>query len=112
MPRQRRMLTAHNAGHTDAAFRMDKDGKQYKTQYTLQLYLNGSDDLKGGETTFLSHDEKRKLSVPPTPGSVLLFQHRSLHHEGSLVKKGTKYSMRAELLYRFDLDEEEPAKVE
>ncbi|KAF7984179.1 hypothetical protein HWV62_16864 [Athelia sp. TMB] len=78
------------------------DGKQ-RTWYTLQLYLNDSlasgGDLKGGATTFLSSDESRKVAVEPKMGRVLLFQHAHLLHSGDEVTRGTKYTMRSDLLY-------------
>ncbi|KAF7973626.1 hypothetical protein HWV62_14812 [Athelia sp. TMB] len=87
--------------HCDGSYRTP-DGKQ-RTWYTLQLYLNDSlasgGDLKGGATTFLSSDESRKVAVEPKMGRVLLFQHAHLLHSGDEVTRGTKYTMRSDLLY-------------
>lgn len=91
--------------HCDGAYRCVIDGKEGKTHYTLHLYLNGEneeDELEGGATSFLSKDETRRLDVNPKTGSVLIFQHRSLYHEGAIVTKGTKYTMRTDLLYKLD----------
>lgn len=86
---------------------MEQDGHVLKTFFTLQLYLNDSvaeagDDaeLVGGATSFVSSDAKRKIDVDPKAGRVLLFQHRGLNHAGDDVIKGTKYTVRAEIMYQ------------
>lgn len=35
----------------------------------------------------------------PKAGRVLIFQHRRLFHSGDDVVKGTKYTMRTEIMY-------------
>lgn len=92
--------------HCDGAFREVRDGKQYSTFYTVHLYLNDSvaevgekADLSGGATSFLSRNEKRRLSVHPKAGRVLIFQHERLYHAGDDVLKGTKYTVRMDVLY-------------
>lgn len=82
------------------------DGKIFKTFFTIHLYLNDSvaeagaeAELVGGATSFLSSDDKRKIDVHPKAGRVLIFQHRGLYHAGDDVVKGTKYTMRAEIVY-------------
>lgn len=82
------------------------DGKVFTTFFTIHLYLNdsvaeaGSEaELVGGATSFLSSDAKRKINVDPKAGRVLIFQHRGLNHAGDDVIKGTKYTMRAEIVY-------------
>ncbi|GJC79656.1 hypothetical protein ColLi_02494 [Colletotrichum liriopes] len=85
-----------------------EDGSVYRTHHTVHLYLNdsvaevGKDkaDLVGGATTFLSADEKRRVDVDPKAGRVLIFQHKRLYHCGDDVVKGTKYTMRTDILYR------------
>lgn len=79
----------------------------FKTFFTLQLYLNDSvaeagheAELVGGATSFVSSDAKRKINVDPKAGRVLLFQHRGLNHAGDDVVKGTKYTVRAEIMYQ------------
>lgn len=86
---------------------MEKDGHVFTTFFTLQLYLNDSvaeagheAELVGGATTFVSSDAKRKINVDPKAGRVLLFQHRGLSHAGDDVVKGTKYTVRAEIMYQ------------
>ncbi|KAI8608501.1 hypothetical protein BC830DRAFT_1174370, partial [Chytriomyces sp. MP71] len=81
---------------------------------TLQLYLNECED--GGETTMWSneamwrdkddkpseedaaHAERR---VVCRPGQALVFSHR-IWHEGSVVKKGVKYVIRTDVMYKYE----------
>ncbi|WYZ41383.1 hypothetical protein EsH8_V_000278 [Colletotrichum jinshuiense] len=85
----------------------NEDGSVFRTHYTVHLYLNdsvaeagkGQADLVGGATSFLSGDEKRKVDVDPKAGRVLIFQHSRLYHSGDDVVKGTKYTMRTDILY-------------
>ena len=94
--------------HCDAAYRETVDGKHRETLFTLHLYLNDSkeavgDDagaeLEGGSTPFLSSNEQRRVDIHPKAGRVLIFQHRRLLHSGDDVKKGTKYTMRTDIMY-------------
>jgi hypothetical protein len=79
-----------------------------RTYLTLHLYLNdseiqtGQEPLKGGATTFWSYDMDRRLDVQPKMGSVLIFQQRLLLHSGDEVVRGTKLTMRTELMYEKD----------
>ena len=59
----------------------------------------------GGATAFLSRDRKRRVDVNPQMGSVLIFQHEGLLHEGAEVKEGVKYTMRTDILYKWVKDE-------
>merc|ERR1711936_484244 len=64
---------------------------------TIQLYLN--EGCEGGNTTFLSNkDDKKNVGVVPKTGRVLVFQHDILH-EGSVLKKGDKFTMRTDVMY-------------
>ncbi len=93
--------------HRDGPFWYEEGGKEYSTHYTLQLYLkdsaavNPDSDLVGGATAFLSKNHKQKLNVDPKAGSVLIFQHKKLLHEGSTVEAGTKLAVRMDLLYEW-----------
>ncbi|KAG5658112.1 hypothetical protein KAF25_007063 [Fusarium avenaceum] len=86
-------------------------GTEFETYYTVHLYLNDSvendptAELEGGATSFLDRKDNR-VDVNPKAGSVLIFQHDGLYHEGALVKKGTKYTMRTDILYEWvpDMD--------
>ncbi len=62
-------------------------------------------DLVGGATTFL-RPGKRRLEVNPKAGSVLIFQHDGLLHEGSVVDAGTKFTVRTDILYEWVRDED------
>jgi len=75
------------------------------SKLTWVLYLN--DDFEGGETRFFRPEGPRHVSVqgdiPARRGSVLCFFHGTHHlsplHEGALVKNGTKYIVRSDVLY-------------
>ncbi|KAL3466063.1 hypothetical protein BJX64DRAFT_35929 [Aspergillus heterothallicus] len=62
--------------------------------------LNGS--LLGGATSFLPRfDEKERLArVFPRTGSVLVFQQNELLHSGDPVFRGTKYTVRTDVMYQ------------
>jgi len=84
--------------------------KRERTYFTLHLYLNDTDNqpndepLEGGATTFFGatrfgDDSTRRMDVAPKMGSVLIFQQRFLMHAGDDVIRGTKMTMRTELMY-------------
>lgn len=104
------------------------DGKQ-RSFYTLHLYLNDSaqalgieepepgfqkkdeagladEMLRGGATTFHSYDERRRLDVDPKAGRVLIFQQKKMFHSGDDVTAGVKYTMRSDLMYEFENEDE------
>ncbi|KAH8893274.1 hypothetical protein GQ53DRAFT_108014 [Thozetella sp. PMI_491] len=95
--------------HNDGPYRETRDdNRHFETLFTVHLYLNNSKakaeegedaDLVGGATSFLSSDETRKVDVNPKAGQVLIFQHRRLYHSGDDVIKGTKYTMRTDIMY-------------
>ncbi|KAL7949361.1 hypothetical protein V8C42DRAFT_341330 [Trichoderma barbatum] len=88
--------------HCDAAYRANNpDGPIIETYYTVHFYFN-DEGLVGGATAFLSRDRARRLDVNPKAGSVLIFQHPLLFHEGADVIEGTKYTMRTEIMYRWE----------
>ncbi|KAG8677474.1 hypothetical protein FPOAC1_003492 [Fusarium poae] len=102
--------------HCDGAyFYTEGPGKEFETFYTVHLYLNDSvendptAELQGGATSFLDRKGEKRVDVNPKAGSVLIFQHKGLFHEGALVNKGIKYTMRTDILYEWipDNDEEE-----
>ena len=57
--------------------------------------------LEGGATRFesLSLQPGKHLDVNPKAGRVLIFQHRDLLHSGADVVKGTKYTLRTDIMY-------------
>ncbi|KAF2146241.1 uncharacterized protein K452DRAFT_242897 [Aplosporella prunicola CBS 121167] len=103
--------------HMDGAY-VTPDNKE-RSFMTFHLYLNdasttaeGEEPLEGGATTLHSPDtfmmmdgpeeykKKGRLDIVPKVGRVLLFQHRNLVHSGDDVVKGTKITMRTDLMYR------------
>ncbi|KAL9000578.1 MAG: hypothetical protein Q9169_000871 [Polycauliona sp. 2 TL-2023] len=92
--------------HGDGVY-VTPDGSE-RSQYTLHLYLNDSDDatsgvqMEGGATRFhsLSSDASKYLDVEPRVGRVLIFQQRGLLHSGDDVRNGTKYTLRTDLMYQ------------
>ncbi|KAK7751886.1 hypothetical protein SLS62_006187 [Diatrype stigma] len=96
--------------HCDGAYsELDEDDNSsvLRTHFTVHLYLNDSQqevgegaELRGGATSFLSSDEKKKVDVDPKAGRVLIFQHVRLYHSGDDVKQGVKYTVRSDLLYK------------
>jgi hypothetical protein len=56
-------------------------------------------DLIGGATRFYSWRDDTYFDYKPKLGSCIVFQHRNLIHSGEDVIQGTKYTMRAEVLY-------------
>lgn len=91
--------------HCDGPYGTVEDGKVLRTHFTVHLYLNDCKkekpeaELVGGATSFLSSDETRKLDVDPKAGRMLIFQHRRLYHSGDDVVKGTKYTVRTDIMY-------------
>ena len=74
--------------HQDGSFIRNK---AEVSALTFMIYLN--EDCVGGETTFLEHQ------IAPKTGKALAFYHK-LIHEGSEVKKGVKYVLRTDVMYR------------
>lgn len=62
---------------------------------TVQLYLHDVPSSHGGATTFLLEGKPKHQ---PEAGSALLFT-QDLMHEGSLVERGLKYTLRTEAMY-------------
>lgn len=83
--------------HCDASYGRP-DGSA-RTLITLQIYLN--DGFKGGATTFLPRGRGRAtkcVPVVPKTGMILVFEH-NIMHEGSVVQRGRKYTIRTDVLY-------------
>lgn len=106
LPSETRQTDKHIA-HCDGPYWYEEDGKDFQTHYTVHLYLNDSaavnpqSTLVGGATAFLSKDRKRRLDIDPKAGSVLIFQHRRLLHEGAKVEQGVKFTVRTDVLYEW-----------
>jgi hypothetical protein len=112
--------------HWDAFYQTPNG--QERSYYTIHLYLNGEGEqdleelqrakqeaeneqgnanadlggkLLGGATSFVADfKEERVLRVFPKTGSVLVFQQNNLLHGGDPVFRGTKYTMRTDVMYR------------
>ncbi len=94
----------HYGKHVDVPYEDEKTKQQ--SVITVQLYLNN--DFTGGETRFDQEtgftkvEERQHLDVIPQTGAVLLFEHE-LTHEGCAVTSGTKYAVRADVMYTLEL---------
>ncbi|KAL8824939.1 MAG: hypothetical protein Q9170_007994 [Blastenia crenularia] len=86
--------------HCDGSY-VTPDGEE-TSYYTLHLYLNEAEKAAGGATRFhsLSWDDTKYFDVEPGVGRVLIFQHRDLLHSGDDIVKGTKYTLRTDLMYK------------
>lgn len=79
-----------------------------RSYFTLHLYLNntvsknGEILLEGGATSFHSWDMDHSLYIEPKCGRVLLFQQQGLLHSGDDVAKGTKFTMRTDVMYALE----------
>lgn len=84
-------------------------GRAEKSFLTVHVYLNGGgqggeeeEEIEGGATRFgidFENPKEDKLDVDPKRGSVLIFQQRDMYHEGVEVRKGTKYTLRTDVIY-------------
>ncbi|KAH7923872.1 hypothetical protein BV22DRAFT_1130315 [Leucogyrophana mollusca] len=93
----------HFGPHYDDAVRDPETGA--RSEWTLLIYLSGAEDgVEGGETLFYK-DERGKprevITAPLTRGTALLHRHghECMLHEGSLVRSGTKYILRSDLMF-------------
>jgi 2OG-Fe(II) oxygenase superfamily len=95
--------------HCDGSY-VTPDGEEISF-LTVHLYLNGRGDLHGGATRFYGFDcrEGSVYDVDPAPGACLVFQHRALMHSGEEVVKGTKFTVRTDIMYRKSAVDGEPA---
>jgi len=93
--------------HLDGSYETP-DGKE-RSFITIQLYLN--EGFEGGNTTFMSDGTSNNLGVVPKIGRILVFQHDILH-EGSMLVKGAKYTMRTDVMYAVPDPAEEPKEPE
>ena len=76
--------------HLDGSYQRNEEEASF---YTFMVYLN--DDFEGGSTRF------QELEVQPEKGTALIFWHRVLH-EGAVLKSGTKYILRTDIMFRKD----------
>ena len=78
--------------HIDGNFQLN----DYKSKYTIVIYLN--DDYIGGNTTIFLKDFKL-ISIKPLTGKALILQ-QNIEHQGDIIKKGIKYILRSDLMYK------------
>ncbi|KAI1100054.1 hypothetical protein F4804DRAFT_345025 [Jackrogersella minutella] len=87
--------------HCDGHF-VDEDGAE--SFLTVHLYLNGGNDVvEGGATRFavdFNNPDARTLDINPKAGSLVIFQQKDMNHEGVEVMRGTKYTMRTDVMYK------------
>ena len=81
--------------HMDGCYE-HPDGAQI-SRYTLMIYLN--EGFEGGSTVF--HNTLDTVDFVPQTGSVLMFAHHLLH-EGQELRKGTKYAIRTDVMFRIE----------
>lgn len=60
-----------------------------RREFACLVYINGSEDFEGGNTTFRVNGNS--VSVEPRPGLAILFKACNLVHRGEKVTSGTKY---------------------
>jgi prolyl 4-hydroxylase len=77
------------APHFDGCFARPKDEQ---SAITFLVYLDG--DCEGGETRLLDY----RVTVRPTKGLLLMFDHYVLH-EGATVTAGVKHALRSDVMY-------------
>lgn len=90
--------------HDGGYFAMHQDGMNqnsqgYRTLFTVNIFLNDN-EYEGGETDFF-YDDKKTLTLRAIPkaGRGVVF-HREIYHAGNLVKNGTKYLIRTDVMIR------------
>lgn len=83
--------------HVDGTYVPDEGSESV---LTFMVYLN--DGFTGGETIFGTQDGPEyheTMVIEPEEGTALLFFHRVLHR-GAPVKKGLKYVLRTDVMFR------------
>jgi prolyl 4-hydroxylase len=92
--------------HMDGSVRR---GEAEESQQTFMVYL--SDVEEGGETNFYRAGGIAEFAVQPRRGRALVFDHRCLH-EGAAVRRGCKYVLRTDVMYRREPEAEPSAAAE
>jgi predicted 2-oxoglutarate/Fe(II)-dependent dioxygenase YbiX len=72
-------------------------GEFERSKLTFMVYLN--DVEEGGETNFYRTGGILEFAVQPRKGEALVFDHGCLH-EGSAVRRGRKYVLPTDVMYR------------
>ncbi len=90
-----RYETAEQFGvHYDGSVRR---GDNEESHLTFMVYLSDVDE--GGETNFYRTGGIVEFAVQPHRGRALVFDHLRLH-EGAAVRRGRKYVLRTDVMYR------------
>lgn len=80
--------------HYDGSFVRNRNERSV---LSLLFYLN--DDFEGGETRFELPRRGTRLTVVPSRGAALAFEHR-IRHTGASVTAGRKYVLRTDVMAR------------
>ncbi len=80
--------------HMDGSVRR---GEAEESRLTFMIYLSGVEG--GGETNFYRPGGVLEFAVRPSPGKALVFDHLR-PHEGAAVRRGRKYVLRTDVMYR------------
>lgn len=84
-------------------FKKHRDSNQLEeggvSLYTLLFYLN--DVEEGGETAVYDPSLENRILVKAERGKLLIFNH-TIAHTGEEVKKGFKYVLRTDLIYKHE----------
>jgi len=88
------------AMHCDGEFRRPPGHPRQgdSSRVTVQLYLHDVPEENGGATTFDFGHRSENIPCQPKAGSMLIFS-QDCPHEGSLLRKGLKYTVRTEAMY-------------
>lgn len=87
--------------HTDGGYQKDDITCSF---FTFMLYLNSplDGDYEGGSTNFFSYKGKVLYEVKPKAGMAIVFPQyvHGYLHEGAELKKGVKYILRTDVMYK------------
>ncbi len=95
--------------HCDGLFpRKIKDGNLERSVFTMHLYLCDSEE--GGATIFYDDDlfesTRGEFRCEAKKGRLAIFRQTNFAHCGERVEKGTKYTVRTDIMYRRLLKDE------
>lgn len=84
--------------HRDGAYCPDP---YHRSFLTVMVYLNDGTEFEGGSTRFYPDrwSPRPCLTVAPRQGTGAVFEH-SFWHDGEAVRRGTKYVLRTDVIYR------------
>lgn len=103
---ERSLITIHLYLNGDGEQDLDELRREKRAAGDSGQYNRDVDGkLLGGATSFMEmygigKEDDQHLRVFPRTGSVLVFQQRDLLHSGDPVVRGTKYTVRSDIMYR------------